>query len=63
MKRNLFLTMCGVVMTMSICAQSLPYQNASLSAQQRADDLLSRLTLEEKVHRIPHHDGYGRLMG
>ncbi len=49
MKRNLFLTMCGVVMTMSICAQSLPYQNASLSAQQRADDLLSRLTLEEKV--------------
>ena len=30
-------------------AQSLPYQNASLSAEQRADDLLGRLTLEEKV--------------
>ena len=30
-------------------AQSLPYQNANLSAEQRADDLLGRLTLEEKV--------------
>ena len=31
------------------CAQTLPYQNANLSAAQRADDLLGRLTLEEKV--------------
>ena len=30
-------------------AQPLPYQNPQLTAQQRADDLLSRLTLEEKV--------------
>ena len=30
-------------------AEQLPYQNASLSAAQRADDLLGRLTLEEKV--------------
>ena len=30
-------------------AQTLPYQNANLTAEQRADDLLSRLTLEEKV--------------
>ena len=33
----------------SLNAQTLPYQNASLPASQRADDLLSRLTLEEKV--------------
>ena len=30
-------------------AQTLPYQNPKLSAAQRADDLLTRLTLEEKV--------------
>ena len=30
-------------------AQMLPYQDATLSAGQRADDLLSRLTLDEKV--------------
>ena len=30
-------------------AQSLPYQNPQLTAEQRADDLLGRLTLDEKV--------------
>ena len=30
-------------------AQQLPYQNPNLTASQRADDLLGRLTLEEKV--------------
>ena len=36
-------------MRVSLSAQTLPYQDASLPASQRADDLLSRLTLEEKV--------------
>ena len=32
-----------------LSAQTLPYQNPQLTAEQRADDLLKRLTLEEKV--------------
>ena len=32
-----------------IMAQTLPYLNPQLTAEQRADDLLKRLTLEEKV--------------
>ena len=32
-----------------LMAQALPYQNPNLTAGQRADDLLGRLTLEEKV--------------
>jgi len=38
-----------MVCTITVQAQVLPYQNAQLSAEQRADDLLSRLTLEEKT--------------
>ena len=36
-------------MAISLNAQLLPYQNAELSAAERADDLLTRLTLDEKV--------------
>ena len=32
-----------------VSAQQLPYQNAQLSAAQRADDLLKHLTIDEKV--------------
>ena len=39
------LCLCAHVMS----AQTLPYQNPQLTAAQRADDLLTRLTLEEKV--------------
>jgi len=40
------MTICGATGTI---AQQLPYQNANLSAQERAKDLCSRLTLEEKA--------------
>ena len=39
------LLLCG---TMSAAAQLLPYQNPTLSADERAEDLLGRLTLREK---------------
>jgi len=41
------LSLCCAGTTMS--AQTLPYQNPELSAQERAKDLCSRLTLEEKA--------------
>ena len=41
--------LCCLSMAASLQAQVLPYQDANLTAAQRADDLLGRLTLEEKV--------------
>ena len=39
--------LCGAMTATT--AQTLPYQNPRLSAEQRAEDLLGRLTLEEKT--------------
>ena len=49
MKKGLTTMLCVVLTAMSLSAQTLPYQNPNLPAAQRADDLLTRLTLEEKV--------------
>ena len=53
-KRSLFLTMslclCAVIGALSSsCTQTYPYQDPKLSAHERAVDLCSRLTLEEKA--------------
>ena len=47
--KKLLLTTLFVIGTAALQAQTLPYQNPNLSAAERADDLLGRLTLEEKV--------------
>ena len=49
MKKKIIIAVLMAVGTTSVSAQQLPYQNPQLSAQQRADDLLTRLTLDEKV--------------
>ena len=53
MKRG-WIPIMGVclVLSFSACKQLLPYQDTSLTAEQRAEDLLPRLTLEEKVSLI-----------
>ncbi len=47
MRKIVFIALCLFGSTYAT-AQSLPYQNPSLTAEQRADDLLKRLTLKEK---------------
>lgn len=47
--KKLVLTTLFMIGTSALVAQTLPYQNPNLSAEKRADDLISRLTLEEKV--------------
>ena len=47
--KKLLLTTLLVIGTAILQAQTLPYQNPNLSAAERADDLLARLTLDEKV--------------
>lgn len=50
MKKQLFFMAMLLAMSLSASAQQLlPYQNPNLSAETRANDLLSRLTLEEKT--------------
>ncbi len=48
-KIKLMAALMLLTINISAVAQQKPYQNASLTPAQRADDLLGRLTLEEKV--------------
>ena len=47
--KKLVLTTLLTLTTSAMMAQMMPYQNPNLTAEQRADDLLARLTLEEKA--------------
>lgn len=61
MKQFFVSLLVGLCLSATLNAQMLPYQNPQLSSEERAKDLLSRLTLEEKVklmmdvsEEIPH---------
>ena len=49
MKKRIVILLAACFSVSIANAQLLPYQDATLSAGQRADDLLSRLTIDEKV--------------
>src|SRR5664279_3625610 len=48
MKKSLLLVVY-LLFTLGLWAQQYPYQNPKLSSEERAKDLISRLTLEEKA--------------
>ena len=59
---RIFLSLLLFVTTVFSCKQQLPYQDPSLSADERARDLLSRLTLEEKIQLMMNNSpGIERL--
>ena len=49
MKHYLLSLSFVLCVSLSVTAQTLPYQNPNLSAKERAKDLCGRLTLEEKA--------------
>ena len=49
MKTTKLLALTAIALLLTACQSSLPYQDPTLTAGERAADLVSRLTLEEKV--------------
>ena len=49
MKLYVLLTVWALTASLALEAQTYPYQNPDLPARERAVDLCSRLTLEEKA--------------
>lgn len=50
-----FMALSSVVTVAPAVAQTLPYRDASLSADERAKDLLSRMTLDEKISMMTNY--------
>ncbi len=52
MKRILLALLLALAIHQGIEAQTYPFQNTALSFEQRVDDLVSRMTLEEKIGQM-----------
>lgn len=52
MKLFYLFILSALLLPLSVAAQSLPYQNASLPVDVRVDDLVGRMTLEEKISQM-----------
>ena len=53
---RIFLVVCIALLNINtLIAQTYPFQNPDLSIKQRVDDLIARLTLEEKVAQMMHN--------
>ena len=56
MKNTIILILTAVLLLPSFVSaqESLPFRNPELSREERIDDLISRLTLQEKVNMMMH---------
>jgi len=43
-----------IIISLMSCANQIPYKNTQLSVDQRVEDLVSRMTVEEKVKQMSH---------
>lgn len=53
----LWLLLTGLLLSTSLNAQEFPYQDATLPVEERVADLLSRMSLEEKVRQMDMYNG------
>ena len=60
--KNIFLTMSlgiGLLFPCKLHAQSqYPFQNTTLSTEERVDDLIKRMTLEEKIDLLSGYNDF-----
>lgn len=47
-----------LVSTGTICAQSYPFQDKTLSVEQRVEDLINRMTIEEKIDLLSGYNNF-----
>ena len=50
----LFCGVCAVILAQNVSAPSFPFRNPNLPVEERVKDLISRLTLQEKVEMMKH---------
>ena len=63
MKRLIKFMMLACTLTLVACSNQAPYQNKSLSPPERAADLVSRLTLEEKITLMQNNSSAVKRLG
>lgn len=63
MKRLIKFMMLACTLTLVACSNQAPYQNKSLSPTERAADLVSRLTLEEKINLMQNNSSAVKRLG